>query len=94
MVLSHLGRRAKGRLEAGGTRRTIGVAHAGHLTDVVPLLDYVEGLTELVTHPGVDVSGYEHWDYEWDGETRALCDPRLPDELARRGIELTSPAHL
>jgi len=39
------------------------------------------------------VSGYD-WGYAWDEETRALCDPRLREELARRGIELTSPSHL
>jgi predicted glycoside hydrolase/deacetylase ChbG (UPF0249 family) len=80
-------------LGRGGTNdRTIGVADAGHLHDVVPLLDHVEGLTELVAHPGVNVDAYPHWRYEWDAETRALCDPRLKDEIARRGIELTAPS--
>ncbi len=88
-ALSILGRRANGTND-----RTIGVRHAGHLRDVVPLLDEVEGLTELVTHPGVAVRGYDHWSYEWDDETRALCDPRLRAELAKRGIELTSPGRL
>jgi predicted glycoside hydrolase/deacetylase ChbG (UPF0249 family) len=90
-ALSYLGRRAR---DAGLTNdRTIGVAVAGHLRDVAALLDGVgEGVTELVTHPGVAVRGYDQWDYEWDDETRALCDPRLRDELAKRGIELTSPA--
>jgi hypothetical protein len=87
--LNFLGRRAP-----GTNQRTIGVAAAGHLDDVVPLLDHVEGLTELVTHPGIAVTGYDHWGYAWDAETRALCDPRLRAELARRGIELTSPANL
>jgi len=90
-VLSDLGRRAR---TPGLTNdRTIGVTGAGHLRDVIPLLDDVaEGVTELVTHPGVAVRGYDHWTYEWDDETRALCDPRLRGELAKRGIELTSPA--
>ena len=88
-ALSFLGRRA------GGTNdRTVGVANAGHLDDVTPLLDHVEGVTELVTHPGVAVTGYEHWRYAWDAETRALCAPRLRDELAKRGIELTAPGRL
>lgn len=88
-ALSHLGRRAR---TAGLTNdRTIGVAGAGHLTNVVPLLEHIEGLTELVTHPGVAVGGYD-WGYDWDAETRALCDPRLRDELAKRGIELTGPS--
>lgn len=88
-ALSALGRRGR---TAGLTNdRTIGVAGAGHLEDVVPLLDHVEGVTELVTHPGVGVSGYD-WGYAWDAETRALCDPHLRDELAKRGIELSAPS--
>lgn len=87
-ALSFLGRRAR---TAGLTNdRTIGVANAGHLGDVVPLLEHVEGVTELVTHPGISVGGYD-WGYAWDAETRALCDPRLREELTRRGIELTTP---
>ena len=89
-VLSYLGRRAR----ASFTNvRTIGVASAGHLRDVIPLLDDVDELTELVTHPGVGVDGYG-WGYDWDTETRALCDPRLRAELDARGIELTSPRHI
>lgn len=88
-VLSHLGRRAR---KAGLTNdRTIGVAVAGHLYDVVPLLDHVHGVTELVTHPGVGVNGYT-WGYDWERETRALCDPRLRNELATRGITLAAPS--
>lgn len=88
-VLSALGRRAH---DAAFTNdRTVGVAIAGHLDDVVPLLDHVEGVTELVTHPGVAVDGYGAWGYEWDRETRALCAPGLREETARRGIELTTP---
>ncbi|HJQ35530.1 MAG TPA: ChbG/HpnK family deacetylase [Thermoanaerobaculia bacterium] len=104
-ALSYLGveRRALARRDRfGGLKpaapqtndRTIGVSVAGHLRDVVPLLDEVEGVTELVTHPGVAVRGYDHWSYEWDDETRALCDPRLRAELAKRGIALTSPGRL
>ena len=87
-VLSALGRRARAPFT---NERTIGVAGAGHLTDVVPLLDHVSGVTELVTHPGLNVTGYE-WGYGWEEETRALCDPRLREELVRRGIALVSPA--
>lgn len=87
-ALNFLGRRAR-----GGNSRTIGIADAGHLHDLVPLLDHVDGVTELVTHPGVGVDGYA-WNYEWDAETRALCDPRLREELAERGIELTAPSRL
>ncbi|HYO77467.1 MAG TPA: hypothetical protein VE010_13480, partial [Thermoanaerobaculia bacterium] len=59
----------------------------------VPLLEHVDGVTELVTHPGLGVSG-SAWQYEWERETRALCDARLRDELARRGIELVAPSHV
>lgn len=90
-ALSALGRRAR---TPGLTNdRTIGVAVAGHLGDVTPLLDHVEGITELVTHPGVGVSGYA-WGYDWDGETRALCDPRLREELREREINLTVPSRV
>jgi chitin disaccharide deacetylase len=89
-VLSFLGRRA--RTPGLTNEHTIGVADAGHLRDLLPLLEHVEGVTELVTHPGVSVHGYEHWRYEWDAETRALCDPRLRERLAERGIELIGPS--
>jgi predicted glycoside hydrolase/deacetylase ChbG (UPF0249 family) len=87
-ILSRLGRRARGPLT---NDRTIGVSVAGHLDDITPLLDHVEGVTELVTHPGVNVTGYD-WGYAWDAETRALCAPHLRDELARRDIELVGPS--
>jgi len=89
-ALSFLGRRARASFT---NERTIGVAGAGHLGDVVPLLDRVGGLTELVTHPGVAVDGYD-WGYAWDAETRALCDQRLRPELESRGIALTQPSLL
>ena len=77
-------------------RRTIGVAEAGHLTAarIVELLDHVDGVTELVAHPGVAVGGYAHWRYGWDEETRALCDPRVRDAVAARGIALIAPSAL
>ena len=86
--LSRLGRRAKGTND-----RTIGVANAGHLDAplILELLDYVDGLTELVMHPGLSVTRYPHWNYEWDRETAALCDPRVREAIAARGIELVKP---
>jgi len=76
------------------SRRTIGVAEAGHLTAerIVALLDHVEGVTELVAHPGVGVTSYPHWNYAWDEETRALCDPRVREAIVARGIELVGPS--
>ena len=78
------------------SRRTIGVAEAGHLTAarIIELLGHVEGVTELVAHPGVGVTGYAHWGYAWDEETRALCDPRVREAIAQRGIALTAPSAL
>lgn len=89
-ALSALGRRAD------PSRRTIGVLEAGHLTSegIVRLLDAVEeGVTELVTHPGVGVEGYD-WRYAWDEETRALCDPWVREAIGARGIALTAPSRI
>jgi predicted glycoside hydrolase/deacetylase ChbG (UPF0249 family) len=74
----------------GSNNRTIGVANAGHLDVglILELLDYVDGITELVTHPGLGVTRYPHWNYDWDGETRALCDPRVREAIRAKGIEL------
>jgi chitin disaccharide deacetylase len=91
-ALSALGRRARRPGMTNG--RTIGVGAAGAIREVVSLLDHVEGVTELVTHPGVGVHGYQGWGYDWELETTALCDPRLPQELASRGIELTAPSQV
>lgn len=73
-------------------RSTIGVVEAGHLTAerIIRLLDFVEEQTELVTHPGLGVRSYPHWRYEWEEETRALCDPRVREALAARSIGVTS----
>ncbi|HEU4521977.1 MAG TPA: ChbG/HpnK family deacetylase [Thermoanaerobaculia bacterium] len=80
-------------LTRGGTNdRTIGVLEAGRLRDVEPLLDFVEGTTELVTHPGVAVDAYPHWRYDWEGETRALCAPGLREAIAARGVFLIRPS--
>jgi predicted glycoside hydrolase/deacetylase ChbG (UPF0249 family) len=71
----------------GTNDRTIGVANAGHLDValILELLDYVDGVTELVTHPGLGVTRYPHWRYEWEQETRALCDPRVREAVAAIG---------
>jgi predicted glycoside hydrolase/deacetylase ChbG (UPF0249 family) len=76
----------------GTNDHTIGVMQAGHLTEIEPLLDHVEGTTELVAHPGIGVSGYSHWKYDWESETRALCSPALQHALARRAIQLVTPS--
>ena len=70
----------------------IGIANAGHLTAarLITLAGQVNGVTELVTHPGLDGPGLARaygWRYEWDRETEALCDPEVRACLAREGIE-------
>jgi predicted glycoside hydrolase/deacetylase ChbG (UPF0249 family) len=72
---------------------TIGVMEAGHLTAsrIIELLQYVDQTTELVTHPGIGVDAYPHWNYSWDEETAALCDERVRSAIADRGIELITP---
>jgi hypothetical protein len=56
-------------------------------------LDQVEGLTELVCHPGLggeELAREYDWGYGWDEETETLCDPSLPDLIREKGITLTS----
>lgn len=94
--LGLLARRARRSLRARGlatSDRAIGLRHAGHLTveRLVRALDHVEGMTELVTHPGEGnavIARAYGWGYDWDGERRALMDPRVRSELERRRIRL------
>jgi chitin disaccharide deacetylase len=79
----------------GGTNdRAIGIAEAGHLTAdrIIALLGCVDGITELVAHPGIGVGSYAHWRYAWEAETVALCDPRVRAAVAERGIALLAPS--
>jgi len=85
------------RLRAGDA--TIGIAEAGHLTRerITELLPMVEGLTELVCHPGVDeraIAAEFPWGYEWENESRTLCEPALGRAIREAGIILASPAEL
>ncbi|MEA2238980.1 MAG: hypothetical protein QOC81_3704 [Thermoanaerobaculia bacterium] len=79
-----------------GDANTIGVMEAGHLTAarIVELLQHVDRTTELVTHPGVGVDAYPHWNYAWDEETAALCDGGVREAIAHRGIELIAPSRV
>jgi predicted glycoside hydrolase/deacetylase ChbG (UPF0249 family) len=81
-------------LGSGGS--TIGVMEAGHLSSdrIIKLLDHVKGATELVTHPGIGVDAYAHWNYGWNAETEALCEPRLRKALEDRSIGLIAPSAL
>lgn len=77
----------------------LGIAAAGHL-DTDTLLDLIEavpdGVTELVTHPGVDDAAlalrYPAWQYAWDAETAALCDSRVRAAIGESEVILTAPS--
>lgn len=95
-ILNRIGDRARRRLDGAvrATDRTVGVVAAGGLTveKLTRILDDVEGLTELVCHPGLGdetLGAAYDWGYGWDRETAALCDPRMRSALGARGIGLT-----
>jgi len=90
-IMRRLSIAALNTLGSGGS--TIGVMEAGHLTAdrIIALLRHVKGTTELVAHPGIDVDAYPHWNYDWNGETEALCDPRVRAAIAERSIDLIGP---
>jgi predicted glycoside hydrolase/deacetylase ChbG (UPF0249 family) len=97
-ALSRFGRAARERASIATNDRTIGVSIAGHVSstaDLVALLDDVDGVTELVCHPGLGEDelreAYE-WGYAWESETQALCDGALRAAMVERGIELVTPS--
>lgn len=97
--LGLLGAHASRRSPATDARNdaTVGITDAGHLDTarLVRLLeDVAEGVTELVTHPGTSVTSYAHWNYAWDRETAALCDPTVRRAIEARGIMLIRPSDL
>lgn len=93
-ILNGIGRTA--RRQAKGIKtvnRTVGILDAGRLTPgrLVRILNDVEGVTELVCHPGVgdgELAGIYDWGYGWDEETAALCDAGVKEGLRERGIEV------
>jgi len=97
-ILNGIGGRARRRLRESRTRtadRTVGVLDAGRLTaeQLSQILDSVAGITELVCHPGLGDEALKaayHWDYQWDRETAALCDPQATATLKAKGIGLTT----
>lgn len=101
-LLNRLGRRARRRLQASrlsALDRTLGVLDAGHLTvdRLRVALAGAGGTNELVCHPGLgdaDLAAAYDWNYDWDAETAALCDPRAPGMLREAGIELTTFSRL
>lgn len=94
--LGHLARRARRIFRAAGIAtndRAAGLVHAGHLAGgpLSRALDGIEGLTELVAHPGVgngQIARLWPWGYDWDGEREALSRSGLREELERRGVRL------
>jgi predicted glycoside hydrolase/deacetylase ChbG (UPF0249 family) len=103
-VLNGVGRSARRRLRSRemvrAADRTVGVMDAGRLTParLAAILSNVgEGVSELVCHPGLgdrELAAAYSWGYGWEAETAALCDPRLPESLRARGIELSSFSRL
>lgn len=98
-ILNGIGKTARRRLEDNGNVRaadqTVGVLDAGGLTPakLTQILDDVEGLSELVCHPGLGgdfLAKIYGWGYGWDRETAALCDAGVREGLRERGIELTA----
>ena len=98
-ILNRIGRRARRRMEKTGsvhsTDRTVGILDAGRLTvdGLSRTFEDVEGLNELVCHPGIGdetMAAKYDWGYRWDAETKALCDQRVREVLQSRGIELRS----
>jgi chitin disaccharide deacetylase len=95
-ILNRIGRQARRRLDGSAIRtadRTVGVLDAGHLTPerLRRLFRDVEGVTELVCHPGVgdgELAGVYDWGYGWDEETAALCDAGVREGLRAGGIAL------
>lgn len=98
-----LGVRGLARMSAGDRRRvpagvrvndrTIGIMDAGRndAGRLLRLLAKVEGVTELVAHPGEDdaaIASRYGWGYRWDAEREALCDPRVREKIAAEGITL------
>jgi chitin disaccharide deacetylase len=105
-ILNGIGKTARRRLEDhGGAVRgirgiramdqTVGVLDAGSLNSLklTQILGDVEGLAELVCHPGLGAealaAAYD-WGYGWERETAALCDAGVRETLRGKGIELTS----
>ena len=102
-VLNALGRRARQRLpedrSVRTTDRAIGIQDAGRLTveRLSEILKDVQGITELVCHPGIgdrDLAAEYDWGYGWDKETAALCDAGARNQLQAGGVELSSFSRL
>jgi predicted glycoside hydrolase/deacetylase ChbG (UPF0249 family) len=85
-------RQARGR-KVRVTDRAVGILDAGRLTPerLVRILKDVEGVTELVCHPGVgdrELGEVYEWGYGWDVETAALCEAGVREVLRAGEIEV------
>ncbi|MFL6194910.1 MAG: carbohydrate deacetylase [Thermoanaerobaculia bacterium] len=97
-VLNAIANRARQRLggrKVQATDRAVGILDAGRLTParLFRILENVEGITELVCHPGIgdaELAAVYGWGYGWDQETAALCDAGVRGWIAEREIRLTS----
>jgi predicted glycoside hydrolase/deacetylase ChbG (UPF0249 family) len=97
-VLNGIGGRARQRLAGSpihAADRTVGLVEAGRLTPekLSLILKDVEGITELVCHPGLGdktLAAEYDWGYQWEQETAALCEPQLRDVLRERAIDLAT----
>ena len=80
---------------------TVGFVEAGGRLTTERLLEILDAarrsgmpIVEVMLHPGdrdaETERQYGHWNYRWERDRDLLLDPRLPDALAERGIEITS----
>lgn len=66
---------------------TIGIAEAGDVSArrLASLISRADGITELVSHPGLDdaeLSRAYDWGYAWERETAALCSEEVKRAVA------------
>lgn len=95
-ILNRIGRQARRQAQGRKVKtadRTVGILDAGRLTPerLDRILKDVNGVTELVCHPGLgnrELAGVYDWGYGWDEETAALCDAGVKEGLRDRGIEV------
>ncbi|HET7712769.1 MAG TPA: ChbG/HpnK family deacetylase [Thermoanaerobaculia bacterium] len=96
-TLNRLGRRARRSVPEGlrTSGATIGIFRAGSL-DLRGarrlLYNIPDGVTEMITHPGIAVRGYDRWGYRWDEETAVLCSEELRASIDSLGIRLIAPS--
>lgn len=98
-ILAALALRARSLARARRQRsaeRTAGLALAGHhhVDSLIRIIRSMEGEVELVVHPGEGnetIASTYDWGYDWDGETAALCDPRVEKAIELAGVEIAPP---